>query len=105
MPSEAVTEFPVLVQVPWLTEAVVKVNPAGKASVTTMELAGFGPRFVTLSVKVMLLERFTAAGATELLNATSAALPEQQTMLLMAMLSIYQPTLLVLLSVPHDQRS
>src|SRR5438445_438785 len=105
VPSEALNKLPTCDQLPWLTVAVVNVNPAGTASVTTTELAAFGPRFVTVRVKVTLLERFMSAGETELLSAKSVVMPEQQTMLLMPMESMYQPTLDTPLSVPTDQRN
>src|SRR5689334_1530700 len=97
VPSEALNALPTLDQVPWLTVALVKVNPAGMESVTTTELAEFGPRLVTFRVKVTLLERFTSADDADSLSAKSDELPEQQTMLLIATESMNQPVLATLL--------
>ena len=104
-PRDALNAFPLTVHVPWLTEAVAKVKPAGNVSAMVTAFAVLGPRFVTVSVKVALLERFSAAGETDSLKAKSAMLPEQHTTLLIPTESMYQPALAVLLSVPLDQRS
>ena len=44
VPREALNKLPTFDHVPWLTVAVVNVNPAGIASVTTTELANAGLR-------------------------------------------------------------
>src|ERR1700759_1371268 len=105
-PNEALNVEPLFAHVPWLLVAETKDSPAGKASVTVTKLAASGPILVTFRVKVKLLVRLSAAGATALLIATSATEPAQQERLLMEIESMYQPPPLVpLLSVPQRQRS
>src|SRR5450759_294878 len=100
VPKAALNKLPLLVEVPWLTMADVKVNPDGNESVTTTALAGFGPRLVTLMVNVRLLVTFTSVGDADLAMTKSATFtaPMQHTVLLIESESIYQPVLLVLRS-------
>jgi hypothetical protein len=107
VPKAALNKLPLLVEVPWLTVADVKVNPAGNESVTTTVLAEFGPRLVTLMVNVRLLVTFNGVGEADWAMTKSATPTAQlpQTLLLITNESMYQPVLAVLVSVAQRHRS
>ena len=71
-PSEQISTPLVKTQAPWLGVASTKLRVAGNASVTTTELAVFGPRLVTVALKATSLPILTVSGTTVLLIPKSA---------------------------------